>query len=316
MTTRPGSQPVLAAPPRAPWADAVSTGSLGLDLKLGTGGWPRGRIAEVLGPEGSGKTTLLLEAVAHAQQSGGFGAFLDCDHATDQPTAERLGVNVEAMPFLRTSSLEEAFEKVEELVRGGAVDVIALDGLAALLPEGCHGCSGDGIPPAKDAEHQHRVDYLLKALLGPLSRSRAVLLVSNPVVEKVGVMYGNPETTPWETTPLRTYASVRVELRRVMTIKDRDDALGFQVRAKVLKNRLAAPLVQAEFELHFATGIWTEAELLDLGLQAGVLTKHGARLSFGETLLGTTRTDAVRLLRQDPDLAARIRDGILERLRP
>jgi recombination protein RecA len=316
MSTRPNNRPLPAGPPRSAWGEVVSTGSLALDLKLGTGGWPRGRIVEVFGPEGSGKTTLLLEAIAHAQQNSGFGAFLDADHATDQATAERLGVNVEAMPFHRTGSLEEAFEKIEEFVRGGAVDVIALDTLAALLPEGSRTDPRASIPPQKDAEHQHRIDYFLKALLGPLSRSGAVLLGSNQLVEKAGVMFGSPETTPWETLPLRTYASQRVELRRIMTLKEGDVAVGFQVRAKVVKNRLAPPLVQAEFELHFDTGICDEAALLDLGVEAGLLTRRSARHSFGDLLLGTGRADAVRLLRQDVGLAGRLRDGIIDRFRP
>jgi recombination protein RecA len=317
MSTRLKNRPLFSANAGGTaggQGQGVSTGSLALDLKLGTGGWPRGRIVELFGAEGSGKTTLALQAIAHAQRNNGFGAFIDADHGTALAAAGRLGVDVDAMPLHQTNGLEDAFEKIEELVRGGAVDVIALDSIAALLPEGAQDCSRSNIPLAKNPEHQHRVNHFLKALLGPLSRSRAVLLITNQVVEKLGVMYGNPETTPWETMPLRSYASQRVELRRVTTIKDGEEALGYEVKASVVKNRLAAPLVKAEFELHFATGICAEAELLALGLEAGLLEKRGGRISHGDLLLGTNRADVLRHLRQDAELAARLRAGIIERL--
>jgi recombination protein RecA len=297
------------------WGEGVPTGSLALDLALGTGGWPRGRVVEVFGPEGTGKTTLLLEAIAHAQQNGGAGAFIDADHGTDPSAGERLGVDVEAMPFLRTSSLEEAFEKVDELVQGGAMDVIALDGLAALLPEGHRRCSRDEVPPSKNEAHQHKVGYFLKTLLGPLSRSRTVLLISNPVVEKLGVFFGNPETTPWETMPLRSCASQRVELKRTSVIKEGEEARGLEVRATVHKNRLAPPLAKVVFHLLFATGVCQETDLLTLGLETHLLTKRGSRLSLDEQVLGTSHDAAVRFLRQDAALAAKLRAAIVERRR-
>jgi recombination protein RecA len=297
------------------WDTVVPTGSLALDLALGTGGWPRGRVVEVFGPEGCGKTTLLLEAIAHVQRNGGFGALIDADHGTSPAALQRVGIDVEALPLHRTNSLEEAFEKVEELVAGGAVDVIALDSVGALLSDDDRRGGLKDVPMRQNVAHQHKVEYYLKSLIGPLSRSRAVLLVSNYVVEKIGVMFGNPETTPWETTPLRNYASVRVELRRLSPIKERDEALGYEVRARALKSRLAAPLVQAEFELLFASGICSEADLLRLGVETGVLTKRGGTHTFGEVRLGVSRNDALRRLKEDADLSAQVRAAIVERRR-
>jgi recombination protein RecA len=228
--------------------DGLTTGSLTLDRALGTGGWPRGRIVEVAGSEGSGKTTLLLAAIAQAQQNGGIGAFLDADHGVEPATADRLGVQWETMLYHRPVSLEEAFERIEELVQGGAVNVIALDSLAALLPRECLSCSHDAIPPNKNEQHQHHISHCLKTLLGPLSRSRAVLLISNPLVEKAGVYFGNPQMIPWETHPLKIYASQIVELRRIGRIKEGENTVGFEIKARVVKNRLAASMTQADLE--------------------------------------------------------------------
>jgi recombination protein RecA len=291
----------------------VSTGSLALDLKLGTGGWPRGRIVEIYGPEGCGKTTLLLEAIAQAQRNGGLGAFIDADHATTQATAARLGIDLERMPFHRTNKLEEAFAKIEELVLGGAVDVIALDTISALMPEGWQNCAD--VPVLQDQEHQHKIEHYLKVLLGPLSRSRAVLLIANHVRERVGMYFGNPETTPWVTMPLRDYASQRIDLRRMAAIKDGDDALGIEVRARIVKNRFAAPVTQAQFQMYFASGICGENDLIALGLEVGLVSKRGNRFAFGEVPLGMGQREAVRALKQDAELAGRLREGIIERMR-
>jgi recombination protein RecA len=307
MSSQTKNQSTLARP------DGVPTGSLALDLALGSGGWPRGCIVEVYGPEGCGKTTLLLEAIATAQRQGGLGAFIDADHGTTARTAERVGVNLEAMPFHRTNCLEDACEKIEELVLGEAVDVIALDSIAALVPKEFANCSHDHFPPAKNEEHQHRIDHFLKALLGPLSRSRAVLLIANQVREKAGVFFGNPETTPWETTPLRNYASQRVQLLKTGTIKDRETTVGVEIKAKIVKNRLARPFMQGMFELHFATGICHESDLVHLGLEAGVLTKRGSQVYFDGVCLGNGTTAVVSHLQKDVALAARLRDGIIER---
>jgi recombination protein RecA len=292
----------------------LPTGSLALDLKLGTGGWPRGRIVEIYGPEGSGKTTLLLEAVAQAQRGGGQAAFLDADHGLDNAAAERLGINVEALSLVRSNSLEEVFAKIDEIIRRPAVEVIALDSIAALLPES-HLKIADP-PYRRDEEHQHKIDFYLRALLGPLSRSRATLLITNQVREKVGVMFGNPETTPWETTVLRNYASQRVELRRLAAVKDGAQVVGFEMRAKVMKNRQAAPFAQAEFEVYYATGICWESELFRLGLEAGVLAKRGGHVFLDDLGLGKGQNEVVRALEHDAELAARVREEVLERLRP
>jgi recombination protein RecA len=294
----------------------ISTGSLTLDLKLGTGGWPRGRIVEIFGPEGSGKTTLLLEAIAQAHRNDRFGAFIDADHGLDPAGAERLGVTLEPRHLIRTNVLEEAFEKVAELLKDSFVEVIALDSIAALLPEERRACSREAVPFYKNENDQYRLEHFLKALLGPLSRSRAVLLITNQVREKIGVIYGNPDTTPWLTLPLRDYASQRIDLRRLGAIKDGDEAVGMTIRAKIVKNRCGAALTQAEFEMRFATGIDRENELVKLGLETGLLHKQGARIYLGDTQLGHGSANVVARLREDADLVARIRAGIIERSRP
>jgi recombination protein RecA len=240
-----------------------------------------------------------------------MGALIDADHGTNQATAARMGIDLERMPFHRTNALEEAFGKIEELIKGGAIEVIALDSIAALLPEGNATC--EAVPFHKNESHQHHIEHCLKALLGPLSRSRAVLLITNQVREKIGVIYGNPDTTPWVTLPLRDYASVRVDLRKMAQVKDGEFNVGAEVRAKIIKNRLAAPHAQAQFELRYATGICNEGDLLRLGLEVGVVTKRGNRLSFGEHLLGNGWNEAVRQLGHDATLATRLREGILER---
>jgi recombination protein RecA len=298
------------------WQRAVPTGSLALDLKLGTGGWPRGCIVEIYGPEGSGKTTLLLEAIAQAQKHGGMGAFIDADHGLRQATATRLGIDLERMPFARTNVLEDAFEKISELVQGGAVDVIALDSVAALMATGYTECSRDGLPPKQDELHLHYFEHFLKALLGPLSRSRAVLLISNQVRQKVNVFFGSPETTPWHTAPLRDFAAQRTQLARVGQVKDGEETVGAEVRAKIVKNRLANSFTQASFEIHFATGICKESELLGLGLEAGLLSKRGMYLYFGESPLARGQGEAIRLLQKDTELAGRLKEAILQRLKP
>jgi recombination protein RecA len=314
MSTRTRNRPLATAEGNSRGQQAVSTGSLALDLKLGAGGWPRGRIVEVYGPEGCGKTTLLLEAIAHVQHNGGMGAFIDADHATDQATAARLGIDLEKMPFVRTNGLEEAFVKIEELVLGGAVDVVALDSIAALLPSEHRTCQD--APYRQNETHQYRVDHYLKVLLGPLSRSRAVLLISNQLRDKIGVMYGSPETTPWVTLPLKDYASVRVDLRKTSPIKLGEQSVGIGIRAKIVKNRLAAPLTQAEFEMYFDRGICVETELLTLGVEAGLLRKRGNWFYQGDDPLGNGSLAAAAHLRQHTELAAELRAGIIERLRP
>jgi recombination protein RecA len=314
MSTRPDKQLLPYSQVDLPYSgEAVPTGSLGLDVQLGTGGWPRGHVVEIFAKEGAGKTTLLLTAIARAQRKGGCGAFLDADHGMRPATAARLGIDLDRMLFHRPSSLEDAFEKIDELVRKGSADVIALDSIASLLPEERR---HDDDPPTQDEKHQRCVEHFLRAILGPLSRSRAVLLVSNQVKDKVGVMFGNPETTPWETLPLRDFASQRVELRRSCVLRDGPVVEGAKVKAKVLKNRFAPPFGQAEFELRFATGLCEEAELVWLGLDAGVVTKADGCLCFGDSLLGKGELEAVCHLRQDADTAARLREGIRERLRP
>lgn len=291
----------------------IPTGSLVLDWKLGTGGWPRGRIVEIFGPEGGGKTTLLLEAIAQAQQSNGLGAFLDADHATEPRIWERLGVNTQKMLFHRPTCLEEAFEKIEELVRQKKVDVIALDSIAALVPEKANSCAHDVVPSGKNEQHRHHINHCLRALLSPLAQSGTTLLIANQVVEKVGVMFGSPETTPWETMQLRNYASQRVELRRSTSVKTGDEVVGYMAKAKIVKNRLAPPHTVAEIEILFATGISAAPELLELGMESGLLTKRGGQVFDGDTNLGKP-AQIPGFFAQNSERAEELRARIVEQL--
>jgi len=288
-------------------ANVIPTGSLALDRALGTGGWPRGRIVELYGPEGSGKTTLALEAIAQAQQTG-TGALIDADHATDRDAVRRLGIDPHGLVWHRGNLLDELVPVVEQFINRN-IDVIVIDSVAALRRK--ERLSGNDFPPVKDEGHQRATEHWLKSLLSPLSKSRSVLIVTNQTREKVGVMYGNPEMTPWETHPLKDFASVRVEVRRVTHIKERDETIGAETRVKVVKNRLAPPFRTADLEIYFDRGIGTERELVTLGLEGDVLTQSGQFVRFGDEVIGLNRDDAVLRLRRDTALADRLYEAVV-----
>ncbi|HEY1186389.1 MAG TPA: recombinase RecA, partial [Gemmata sp.] len=249
----------------------IPTGSYFLDRALGIGGWPRGRIVELYGSHGSGRTTLALEAIGQAQRAGGTGALLDADHATEPDTARRLGVEPGSLLLHRTNVLEDAFEQIETWIATGA-DVIVLDSIAALMRESVMNRNRSDRPDeGEDKEHQRIVEHSLRRVLGRLYSSRSVLLVTNQLREKLGVMYGDPMTTPWETHPLRDYASVRADVKRVTHVKEGETTIGTETRVKIVKNRFGGAFRDAEFEIWFDSGICREAELLELGSQVGVV---------------------------------------------
>lgn len=303
-------------------AGVVPTGSYTLDRALGIGGWPRGRIAELFGHPGSGRTTLVLEALAQAQRAGGTAALLDADHATEPETGRRVGVDPARLLLSRTNVLEDAFAQIEDWIEQG-VDVIALDSIASLVRESVMRRNrADRPDEGKDEEHQRVVENCLKRVLGRLYSSRSVLLVTNQLREKLGVMYGDPMTTPWETLPLRDFASVRADVKRVTHVKDGEATIGAETRVRVVKNRFAGAFRDAEFEVWFDSGICREAELLTYGLTCGAVFRrhdHEDEETFGTFTfagidLGREQTAAVRRLKADPVLAERLREAVFAKL--
>ena len=285
---------------------AISSGSPSLDLALGTGGWPRGHISEIWGPSGSGKTTLIMSAIAQAQKLGGNGFILDADHATHPVIAKRLGVDVDRVYYSAPESMEHAFSIVERVLRDNLFDIVAIDSLAALVPKHVLDAEIGDSGHEQDSRHQHLVRNALKLFVYTLSKSRAALLVTNQVVEKVGVMFGSPETVPWETKPIEYYASLRIDLRSISTLKDGETAIGRRVRAKVLKSRFAPPFRTAEFDCLFETGLCYESDLIDLALEAKVLSRAGAWFSYNQNALAQGRQALVHYLTQQPEIAAEI----------
>jgi recombination protein RecA len=282
--------------------EAVSTGSIGLDIALGIGGLPRGRVVEIYGPESSGKTTLALHAIAEAQKKGGVCAFIDAEHALDPIYARKLGVNVDDLLISQPDAGEQALEIADTLVRSGAVDVLVVDSVAALVPraelEGEMGDSHVGL-------QARLMSQALRKLTGSVSRSRTMIIFINQIRMKIGVMFGNPETTTGGNA-LKFYASVRLEIRRIGAIKDRDEVVGNQTRVKVVKNKLAPPFKMIEFDIMYGEGISKTGELLDLGLKAGIVEKSGSWFSYGSERIGQGRENAKQYLRDHPDRAAEI----------
>jgi len=288
-------------------APCIPTGSISLDLALGGRGLPRGRVAEFFGPEASGKTTLALSLVAGAQRTGGVAAFIDAEHAFDAAWAKRIGVDLESLLISQPDTGEQAMEICDLLVRSGAIDVIVIDSVAALVPraeiEGEMGDTHVGL-------QARLMSQALRKLTGSISKSRTAVIFLNQIREKIGVMYGNPETTPGGRA-LKFYSSVRIDLRRITTLKAGDQAVGSRTRAKVVKNKVAPPFQNAEFDILFDRGISAEGDLLDLGADVGVIEKSGAWFSCGDVRLGQGREAARAFLEANRDLAEEIRTKIL-----
>ncbi|MDA8230564.1 MAG: recombinase RecA [Magnetospirillum sp.] len=286
--------------------EVVSTGSLGLDVALGIGGLPRGRIVEIYGPESSGKTTLALHVLAEAQKKGGTCAFIDAEHALDPIYARKLGVNLDDLLISQPDAGEQALEIADTLVRSGAVDVLVVDSVAALVPraelEGEMGDSHVGL-------HARLMSQALRKLTGSVSKSKCIVIFINQIRMKIGVMFGNPETTTGGNA-LKFYASVRMEIRRIGAIKDRDEVVGNQTRVKVVKNKLAPPFKVVDFDIMYGEGVSKTGELIDLGLKAGIIEKSGAWFSYNSTRIGQGRENAKTYLREHPDMAAEIGNAI------
>jgi recombination protein RecA len=286
--------------------EVISTGSLGLDLALGIGGLPKGRIVEIYGPESSGKTTLALHAIAEAQKRGGTCAFIDAEHALDPGYARKLGVDVDNLLISQPDAGEQALEIADTLVRSGAVDVLVVDSVAALVPraelEGEMGDSHVGL-------HARLMSQALRKLTGTVSRSNCLLIFLNQIRLKIGVMFGNPETTTGGNA-LKFYASVRLEIRRIGQIKDRENVVGNQTRVKVVKNKMAPPFRQLEFDIMYGEGISKVGELVDLGVKAGVVEKSGAWFSCDNQRIGQGRENAKQFLRDNPAMAESIEQRV------
>ena len=288
--------------------EAVSTGSLGLDIALGVGGLPRGRVVEIYGPESSGKTTLTLHVIAEAQKRGGVCAFVDAEHALDPVYARKLGVNLDDLLISQPDTGEQALEITDTLVRSGAIDVLVVDSVAALTPRAeIEGEMGD-VQPGLQAR---LMSQALRKLTASISRSNCMVIFINQIRMKIGVMYGSPETTTGGNA-LKFYASVRLDIRRIGAIKDRDEVVGNHTRVKVVKNKVAPPFKQVEFDIMYGEGISKMGELVDLGAKAGVVEKSGAWFSYDSQRLGQGRENAKAFLRQNPEIAQRIELAIRE----
>jgi recombination protein RecA len=286
--------------------EAISTGSLSLDIALGIGGVPRGRIVEIYGPESSGKTTLALHVIAEAQKKGGTCAFIDAEHALDPIYARKLGVNLDDLLISQPDAGEQALEICDTLVRSGAIDVLVVDSVAALVPraelEGEMGDSHVGL-------QARLMSQALRKLTGSVSRSRCLVIFINQIRMKIGVMFGSPETTTGGNA-LKFYASVRMDIRRVGSIKDRDEVVGNQTRVKVVKNKLAPPFKVVDFDIMYGEGISKTGELIDLGVKAGIVEKSGSWFSFNSQRIGQGRENAKNFMRDNPAVAAEIETAI------
>ena len=288
--------------------EAVSTGSIGLDIALGIGGVPRGRIAEIYGPESSGKTTLALHIVAEAQKSGGTCAFIDAEHALDPVYAQKLNVDVEELLISQPDAGEQALEIADTLVRSGAIDVIVIDSVAALVPRAeLEGEMGD----AHVGLQARLMSQALRKLTGSINRSKCLIVFINQIRMKIGVMFGSPETTSGGNA-LKFYASVRLDIRRIGAIKDRDEIVGNQTRVKVVKNKMAPPFKTIEFDIMYGEGISKMGELIDLGVKAGIVEKAGSWFSYGDQRIGQGRENAKSVLQTNTDIAAQLEREILE----
>ncbi|WP_318527935.1 recombinase RecA [Albidovulum sediminicola] len=286
--------------------EATSTGSLGLDIALGIGGLPKGRVIEIYGPESSGKTTLTLHVVAEEQKKGGVCAFVDAEHALDPQYAKKLGVNLDELLISQPDTGEQALEIVDTLVRSGAVSLVVVDSVAALTPKAeIEGDMGDATVGAQ----ARLMSQAMRKLTASISRSNCMVIFINQIRMKIGVMFGNPETTTGGNA-LKFYASVRLDIRRIGAIKDRDEVVGNSTRVKVVKNKVAPPFKQVEFDIMYGEGISKTGELIDLGVKAGVVEKSGAWYSYGDERIGQGRENAKQFLRDHPEVAVSIEDKI------
>jgi recombination protein RecA len=286
--------------------EAIPTGSLSLDIALGVGGLPKGRIIEIYGPESSGKTTLALHVVAEAQKQGGVSAFVDAEHALDPVYARKLGVNLDNLLISQPDTGEQALEIADTLVRSGAVDVLVIDSVAALTPKAeIEGEMGEMLPGLQ----ARLMSQALRKLTGSISRSNCMVIFINQIRMKIGVMYGSPETTTGGNA-LKFYASVRLDIRRIGSIKEREDVVGNTTRVKVVKNKVAPPFKQVEFDIMYGEGISKTGELVDLGVKAGIVEKSGAWFSYDSQRLGQGRENAKMFLKQNPEVAEKIEQSI------
>lgn len=291
---------------------AISTGSLGLDLALGVGGVPRGRVAEIFGPESSGKTTLALHMIAEAQKAGGKAAFIDAEHAMDSVYARKIGVNIDELLVSQPDNGEQALEITELLIRSGALDIIVIDSVAALTPraelEGEMGDSHVGL-------QARLMSQALRKLAGTISKTQTCAVFINQLREKVGVMFGNPEVTPGGRA-LKFYSSVRLDIRRIETLKEGNEAVGNRVRVRVVKNKVAPPFKEAEFDIMYGRGISVEGDVLDLAVNHKIVQKSGAWFSYGDQRLGQGRENVKQFLRDNPELLEQLRREVIQAVSP
>ncbi|MEO1092090.1 MAG: recombinase RecA [Pseudomonadota bacterium] len=289
--------------------EAISTGSLSLDIALGIGGLPRGRVVEVYGPESSGKTTLTLHALAEAQKAGGTCAFIDAEHALDPGYARKLGVNTDDLLISQPDTGEQALEIADTLVRSGVVDVVVIDSVAALVPKAeLEGEMGDSLPGLQ----ARLMSQALRKLTASISRSKSMVIFTNQIRSKIGVMFGSPETTTGGNA-LKFYASVRLDIRRIGQVKDRDEVVGNQTRVKVVKNKMAPPFKVVEFDVMYGEGISKTGELIDLGLKAALVEKSGSWFSYGERRIGQGRENAKAFLVENPEVMGELEQEIRRR---
>ena len=303
-----GSVMKLGADKQAVEAEVVSTGSLGLDIALGIGGLPKGRIVEIYGPESSGKTTLALHAVAESQKMGGTCAFVDAEHALDPSYARKLGVDIDELLISQPDAGEQALEIADTLVRSGAIDVLVVDSVAALVPRAeLEGEMGDSLPGLQ----ARLMSQALRKLTASISRSNCLVIFINQIRMKIGVMFGSPETTTGGNA-LKFYSSIRLDIRRIGAVKDRDTVVGNQTRVKVVKNKMAPPFRQVEFDITYGEGISKTGELLDLGVTASIVEKSGSWFSFDGQRIGQGRENAKTFLKEHPEVAASIERKVRE----
>jgi recombination protein RecA len=291
--------------------ETISSGSLGIDLALGVGGYPRGRVIEIYGPESSGKTTLTLHAIAEAQKAGGIAAFIDAEHAFDRNYAEKLGVDIENLIISQPDNGEQALEIAENLIRSGAIDIVVIDSVAALTPKSeIEGEMGD----SKMGLHARLMSQALRKLTGTISKTHCTVFFINQLREKIGVMFGNPETTTGGNA-LKFYASVRLDIRRSTQIKDGDNVLGNRTKVKVVKNKVAPPFKVAEFDIMYGEGISKTGEILDLAVEFEIIKKAGSWFSYGDTKLGQGRDAVKALIKDNPELADELEEKIKAKIK-